>query len=66
MKNSPEKLRARAQMLIEAAEKIERETALKIGRVTLKHAKDNFADLQGFKSEIDKILKPGPEKKGTH
>lgn len=62
MKNNPEKLRARAKMLIEAAEKIEKETALKAGRITLKHAGNNFADLEGFKTEIDRILKPTPAK----
>ena len=66
MKNNPEKLRAQAQRLIEAAEKIERETAVKVGRITLKHAKDKFADLQNFKSEIDKILNPASAKKGIN
>lgn len=66
MKNNPEKLRAQAQRLIEAAEKIERETAVKVGRIALKHAKDNFADLQSFKSEIDKALNPTTAKKGIN
>ncbi len=51
---NPKKLREQAKKLIELAEKIENERAIKIGKLVLKYAENDFADfnLEKFKKEV--------------
>lgn len=52
--NDPAKLREMAQQLIQQAEKLERETFEKVGRITMKHYHEGFSgfDLDQFRKEI--------------
>lgn len=52
--NDPVKLREKARQLIEQAEKLERETFEKAGKVTMKYYHSGFSDfdLEKFRKEI--------------
>lgn len=51
------KLRERAARLLEKAEKLEDEKALKIGRIVLKFKENDFADfnINEFKKQVEEL-----------
>ncbi|MBI1912933.1 MAG: hypothetical protein HYS21_13155 [Deltaproteobacteria bacterium] len=57
MSKDIQKLRERAARLLEKAEKLEDEKALKIGRMILKHKDNDFANfnLTEFKKQLEDI-----------
>jgi hypothetical protein len=54
MKRDPQKLREQAKKLLTQADKIENERAVRIGKLVLKYAENNFADfeLEKLKKEV--------------
>jgi len=50
----PKKLREQAKKLIEQAEKIENERAVRLGKMVLKYAENNFEnfEIEKFKKEV--------------
>ncbi len=56
--NDPAKLREKARQLIQQAEKLERETFERVGRITMKYYRADFSgfDLEQFKKEIAGVV----------
>ncbi|MBF0558843.1 MAG: hypothetical protein HQL08_08690 [Nitrospirae bacterium] len=54
MKKTARELREEAKRLLQQADKIENERAIKIGKIVLKHVDNNFKDfnLEAFKKEV--------------
>lgn len=53
---SAEELKRKAQELLKKAQELEQKKYLKLGRLTEKHHKDGFKDLEAFKKEVAQIL----------